>query len=82
MKAVSSSCKPTSPIKCSPMRINPRSQTFLIRKVQISAKNSGCLEKKQLNRFKKNKCLGDAQENTIIRLMEIMKTTQDLKNEI
>lgn len=35
--------------------------------------------KKQLNEIKEeNKCLGDVQENTD--MMEIMKTTQDLKN--
>ena len=77
--AVSSPCKPTNPIKRSPMKINPRSQTFLIWKLQISPKN-WCLEKKQFNKFKENTFLGDAQGNTITRLMEIMKTTQVLKN--
>lgn len=29
--------------------------------------------------LKENKCQSDAQENTIIRLMEMMKTIQDIK---
>ena len=59
---------------------NPRSQTFLIRKLWISPQNWWCLEKKKPNKFKENKCFSDAQKNTYIKLMEIMKTTQDLKN--
>lgn len=37
--------------------------------------------KKQLNEIKEeNKCLGDAQENTNMRLIDIMTTTWNLKN--
>lgn len=38
-------------------------------------------KKKQINEIKQNKLLSDAQENTNIKLMEIAKTTQDLRKE-
>lgn len=44
------------------------------------AENKQVNKQKQLNEIKENKCISDVQANINVRLMEMMKIPQDLRN--